>query len=110
MQIISALALLAATSNALAIQDDGFYVCELVRNYAHDACGMEDGYEDCRERVYIEDITTDAEYQDCLAEANYADEQLCGNDEDCLDESSQREDEVKYDFQCLLTDECGCPE
>ena len=66
MQLTSTLALLAATSNALAVQG----------SYAHNACGNDDYFELCREMVYLTrvwdygDNSWDLEdYQNCLDSA-----------------------------------------
>ena len=75
MQLASTLALLAATSNALA----------LLGKYQHNNCGFDDGWEACRELVYLGDYTTEAEYTDCLETVLDSESLSCGEDNwDCI--------------------------
>ena len=105
MQLTSTLALLAATSNALASSlfsdDDRYY---------HNNCSYVDHYETCRELVYRTYLETEAEYRICLVSAYLIETEKCGSDKDCKGGAMNGYFDTYEQFECTKKNDCKCIE
>ena len=104
MQLTSTLALLAATSNALAssIQLDNPYEHE--EELKH--CDYDDLFESCRELVHSNVYSKEAMYLHCIDTAVFVETEFCDGDPTCKEEIAERYKEVRNAFYCTQENDC----
>ena len=100
MQLTSTLALLAATSNALASS------IQLDQPYELENCGYDDLFESCRELVHSNVYFEEAMYLHCIDTAVFVETEFCDGDPTCKEEIAERYKEVRNAFYCTQENDC----
>ena len=100
MQLTSTLALLAATSNALASslfsEDDYYY---------HNNCDYFDHYETCRHLIALDDLE-ETEYRICLVSAYLIETEKCGSNWNCRGRATAGYWATYKQFECTKNNDC----
>ena len=99
MKLAYTLAVLAITATAIQMTADTKDTEEELPTlppipYAHNNCGLYDEFEDCREAVFLEWITTGKDYDTCVEGVMNDMMDDCGGDEDDEEGNKMCEDEV----------------